>query len=164
MPVSKQLKKMDSRDGGMLTPGIGLKRVFGFVAEVMQPRLEYRLSDKGPQYRLKLTENVGGSTSVNFHYAYNVELLIEGEYVRLAKNGEDVAFGSCNNVAGTCDTEMRSYYLIDPQVFAKVEQLPKDAILPLRIQREGIDYRSCRDFISATEFKLLRLAIEQRGQ
>lgn len=164
MPVSKQLDKLESGSGGLLTPGIGVKRIMGIVDGKMLPQLEYVRSDKGPRYRLKLTENLPGSTSVNFHYAYQVELLIDGAYVRLAKAGEDVAFGVCNYATGGCHTQMRSYYLIDPKLFEKVAQLPKDTILPLRIQREGIDYRPCKDFIAATEFKLLRLAIEQRGQ
>jgi hypothetical protein len=160
MPLNKQLKKVEFKFGKLWTPGIGVKRIFGIVDGRLLPQLGHILSDKGPLYRLLLTESVPGSTSVNFHYAYEVELLIDGEYVRLTKNGEDVAFGVCG--AGGCLTEMRSYYLIDPQVFAKVEQLPNDAILPLRIHRQGIEYRPCRDFIAATEFKLLRSVIDQR--
>ncbi len=161
MPLNKQLKKVEFKFDRLLTPGIGVKRIFGIVDGHMLPQLDYALSEKGPLYRLKLTENVPGSTSVNFHYAYEVELLINGDYVKLTKNGEDVAFGSCN-ANGGCLTQMRSYYLIDPQVFARVEQLPNDAILPLRIHRQSTEYRPCRDFIAATEFKLLRSAIGQR--
>lgn len=161
MPLIKQLNKIEYNYGRRQTPGIGVKRIFGIIDGMMLPQLDYVLSDKGPLYRLKLTENVPGSTSVNFHYAYQVELLIDGEPIKLTKNGEDVAFGSCNGSAGGCLTQMRSYYLIDPQVFAKVVQLPKDAILPLRIHRGGSEYRPCRDFIAAAEFMLLRSAIGQ---
>lgn len=162
MPLSKQLKKVEFKFDRLLTPGIGVKRVFGIVDGGMLPQLDYVQSDNGPLYRLKLTENMPGSASVNFHYTYEVELLIDGNYVKLTKNGEDVAFASCTPQGG-CLTQMRSYYLIDPQVFARVEQLPNDAILPLRIYRQSVEYRPCKDFLAAAEFKLLRSAIEQRA-
>lgn len=158
MPLSKQLYELEYKDGRRQTPGLGVKRVFGIVDGKMLPQLDYILTDKGPLYRLILNENVPGSSNVNFHYAYTLELLIDGDYVGLTKNGEDVAFPVCNHVAGGCLTQMRSYYIIDPQVFAKVEQLPKDTIFPIRIHRQGIEYRPCRDFISAAEFMLLRSA------
>lgn len=164
MPLSKQLNKLEFKQGRLLTPGIGVKRIFGIVDGKMLPQLDYVVGDNGPLYRLKLTENVAGSTSVNQHYAYYVSLRIDGEYVTLTKNGEDIAFGVCNHQTGGCLTEMRSYYLIDPETFAKVTQLPEDAIIPLRIHRAGAEYRPCKDFISATEFKLLRAAIDQRAQ
>lgn len=163
MPLNKQLNKFEYKNGRMLTPGIGVKRVFGIIDGHMLPQLDYVRTDKGPQYRLTLSENVAGSSNVNFHYAYKLEMRVDGDYVELTKNGEDVAFPVCGAGApGGCRTQMRSYYIIDPQLFAKVEQLPETAVLPLRIHRQGIEYRPCRDFIAAAEFRLLRSAIDQR--
>lgn len=159
MPLKKQLKKVKFDEGVWKTHGIGAKRVFGIIDGRLRSFLDYTITDQGPRYRLVLDENVLGSTYVNDHYAYEIELIIDGKFVGLTKAGQDKAYPICG-ADNSCTTQMTSYYIIDPAVFAEVEGLSDEAILPLRIKRGNAEYRPCRDFIAAAEFKLLRSAVD----
>jgi hypothetical protein len=162
MPLSKQLEKVEFQDGVWRTHGIGAKRVMGIIDGRLRSFLDYTTTDNGPRYRLVLDESIIGSTRTNFHYAYQIELLVDGKLVTLSKAGENAAFPVCG-ANNQCTTQMKSYYIIDPELFAKIEGLPDGALLPLRITRQNAEYRPCRDFIAAAEFKLLRAAIGQAG-
>ena len=160
MPLSKQLKKVSTKNGVVQTHGIGAKRVMGIIDGRLRSFLEYSPMPTGPLYRLVLDENVIGSSSVNDHYAYKVGLMIDGQYVELNKANQEPAYPICG-ANNQCTTQMTSYYVVSPDIFAKIEGMSDETILPLRIERAGMEYRPCRDFIAAGEFKLLRSAIEQ---
>ena len=160
MPLSKQLKKVSTRNGVVQTHGIGAKRVMCIIDGRLRSFLEYRMIEGSPYYRLVLDENVIGSSSVNDHYAYKVGVKVDGEYVELKKANQEPAYPICG-ANNQCTTQMTSYYIVSPEIFARIEGMSDETILPLRIEREGMEYRPCRDFIAAAEFKLLRSAIEQ---
>ena len=160
MPLNKQLKKVNSKNGVVQTHGIGAKRTLGIIDGRLRSFLEYRMIEGNPYYRLVLDENVVGSSSVNDHYRYKVGLMIDGEYVELKKANQEPAYPMCG-ANNQCTTQMTSYYIVSPDIFARIEGMSDETILPLRIEREGMEYRPCRDFIAAAEFKLLRSAIDQ---
>ena len=161
--LEMQLRNVSTRDGIIMTHGIGAKRVFGIIDGRLRSFLDYKLTDTGPRYRLVLDENMLGSAYTNYHYAYSLELLVEGKFVALSKAGQDDAYPICG-ANNSCTTQMTSYYIIEPEVFAQIEQLPDNRLLPLRIMREGTEYRPCRDYIAAAEFKMLRSAIEREAE
>jgi hypothetical protein len=163
MPLSNQLKKVKLEDGVWKTHGIGAKRVMGIIDGHLRSYLEYKPTENGPRYRLALDENMGGSAWSNFHSAYKIELLVDGELIELTKAGQEDAYPVCG-ANNQCMTKMVSYYIIDPALFAKIEGMSEETLLPLRITRENSEYRPCRDFIAAAEFKLLRSAIDAIGK
>ena len=159
LPLKKQLKKVKFEEGAWRTHGMGAKRVLGIIDGHLRSYLEYKQTGNGPRYRLVLDENMPGSAWSNYHSAYEVALVVDGEPVALRKANLEEAYPVCGANSG-CMTKMVSYYVIDPALFARIEDLSDTALIPLRITQAKAVHRPCRDYIAAAEFKLLRSAVE----
>ena len=160
MPLAKQLKKVKNEESALQTHGIGAKRVMGIIDGRLRSFLEYNTTGSTPRYRFVLDENMIGSAWSNYHSSYDVDLVADGEVFALTKDGLAPAYPMCGADNG-CTTQMTSYYRIENSAFDRIERMPENALLEVRIRQKDVHYRPCRDFIAAAEFKLLKSAIEQ---
>lgn len=159
MPLKKQLKKVKFEEGAWRTHGMGAKRVLGIIDGHLRSYLEYKQTENGPRYRLVLDENMPGKAWTNYHFDYEIALVVDGEPALLRKANLEDAYPVCGANTG-CMTKMVSYYVIDPALFARIEGLSDAALIPLSITQGKAVYRPCRDYIAAAEFKLLRSAVD----
>lgn len=160
-PLEKQLNKLKFKDGSLTTRKLPRNVKSGLNIVQIGNFLEYRQTDGGFEYRFVVDELMRDRASVNYHYAYTVELFVDGEFVELEQAGREPAYPICSATDGSCTTEMVSFWSLSPDLFDRIEAMPDNQAIKVRVKENGREYFPCKTFISTGHFKVLRAAIDR---